>query len=588
VALLHQVDGHREPLLRRAGRLAEVVRARAVLAREVVAFAACAACHTIDADERSDGLGPNLFGVVARTVVSNASFRDDSPGLRPVGGKWTEAPLDAFLRRRRYGRLADRTGRHAGWYAAACLAPPRMDPSLWRPTARDAKGPVSAAPRSEAPAGDSRLDRLGQGLEVVFFGLAIALVAIYILQFGTSYVLRFGTTLDPVAAVYVAAFAVFSYVLVSRLARRSDVQLALLLTLAWIPLYWLRPVQFLGDNWFRRMRRSDGMMLSEALAEAILRVFYETGNWSLTPFLSPLCAVPVTFLAILTLLELVADGVHARPWRLFAVLLFASSGLHLLFFRGFVESTQIAAPFAIASVLLLARFTRSGDRRSANAAGLSAGLACLGHGSHTFWLPVLVLVPAFAAAGARQPRGKRIFGPLAIALGVMGAALLALELVDWLPVRMGNVTGGRDARSFVPLFEITSKWERYLFFSLPHFVEAANIFATSGLALLVLIPAFAGLRARVTWSFRQAEQRTYLLFVLLFLAHAALFLSWNFDYGFPRDYDLMTSLGLTWLGLPLVVAMRLWPRPPPYAWAALALAGFASWSVISGLLAPPS
>ncbi len=427
-----------------------------------------------------------------------------------------------------------------------------------------------------------------RGLDVVFLGLASFLFGVYFLRLGSSYVAKFGAMFDGVAVAYATGFAAVACVLVTRAPRLSDARLSLLLTFAWIPIYWLRSVQGLGDDWLRHMRRHDGVMLSEALSEALLRIIYEAGGWSLTPFLSPVCAVPVTFLSILTLLELVPEGPHARRWRVFAVLLFASSGLHLLFFRGFVETTQIAAPFAVAAVFLLLRFAKSGDRRQANGAGLMAGIACLCHGSHAFWLPVLALAPVLTAGEAwRRPR-RRDFVPLGLALGVIGVTLTVLHETEWFRVFVGNAAGGGDFRAFVPLLERTSPYERYLFFSLAHFADAANVFATSGFALLLLIPALAWRRVKPVGSVRQPEQGPYVVLVLLFLAHAALYLSWNFDYGYPRDYDLMTSLGLTWLGLPLVVAMRLWSRPPVHAWAVLALAACASWRLISGLLAPPS
>jgi cytochrome c len=67
--------------------------------RGEVAFQKCYACHSVQPDET--GLeGPNLFGVVGRTVASGPDFAY-SNGLKalPARGykRWTKAALDAFL-----------------------------------------------------------------------------------------------------------------------------------------------------------------------------------------------------------------------------------------------------------------------------------------------------------------------------------------------------------------------------------------------------------------------------------------------------------------------------------------------------------
>jgi cytochrome c len=67
--------------------------------RGEVAFQKCYACHSVQPDET--GLeGPNLFGVVGRTVASGPDFAY-SNGLKALPARgyntWTKAALDAFL-----------------------------------------------------------------------------------------------------------------------------------------------------------------------------------------------------------------------------------------------------------------------------------------------------------------------------------------------------------------------------------------------------------------------------------------------------------------------------------------------------------
>jgi len=71
------------------------VAASDVRARE--AFAACAACHTIDSDRLAGTLGPSLYGVFDSAIASNESYTAYSDALRQLDGRWTAERLDAFL-----------------------------------------------------------------------------------------------------------------------------------------------------------------------------------------------------------------------------------------------------------------------------------------------------------------------------------------------------------------------------------------------------------------------------------------------------------------------------------------------------------
>jgi cytochrome c len=59
------------------------------------AFAKCVVCHNV-VKGGPNGLGPNLHGVVGRTVASAAGFTY-SNALKSKGGNWDAASIDAYI-----------------------------------------------------------------------------------------------------------------------------------------------------------------------------------------------------------------------------------------------------------------------------------------------------------------------------------------------------------------------------------------------------------------------------------------------------------------------------------------------------------
>ncbi len=110
--------------------------------------------------------------------------------------------------------------------------------------------------------------------------------------------------------------------------------------------------------------------------------------------------------------------------------------------------------------------------------------------------------------------------------------------------------GGGDGRWFVPLREVTTRWEHYTMFSWGHLVDIVNeqlLAAPAPLPGLLVLVAFAWPRVR------QGTRWTRLL-ALAAGAYLLFTWTWNPDYGGQRDWDLFAPATIP---LALLLADRL-------------------------------
>lgn len=298
--------------------------------------------------------------------------------------------------------------------------------------------------------------------------------------------------------------------------------------------------------------------------------------WPTYRILSPLAGAAFVY-ALLRLADNVGRG---RAEKLVIVGLMATLGTVQLFF-GYAENYSLAAA-AVLIFLWLALEALAGRRplwQPALALALANGL----HPSTVALSPAVLLMAWHWAR--RQPSERRwrraalqvALPTAAVAAGVIllmelsGHGLAALLTTDR--------PGGGDARPFVPLTEVTTRWERYTMFSWPHLQDWLNmqvLTAPATLGGLAIVGAALALRPKHGEGNGGAavaeEERAALGFLALATALYWLFTwVWNPDYGGQRDWDLFSLAALPSTLLLARLLPRALPRPCDLAEAGLAL-----------------
>ena len=161
---------------------------------------------------------------------------------------------------------------------------------------------------------------------------------------------------------------------------------------------------------------------------------------------------------------------------------------------------------------------------------------------------------------------------IAVPYGLVFAGVVAL--MTWgdhgLDALMGvDFPGGGDRIWFVPLFEITTKWQHYTMFSVGHLVDIVNqqlLVAPMVWPSLILI----ALLARKNLPREDATGR----FLLVMAGcHLLLTLVWNADYGGQKDWDLFSPAAVP------AALLLAWALPRALAQEAAFRAG--AWAIVA-------
>jgi len=327
-----------------------------------------------------------------------------------------------------------------------------------------------------------------------------------------------------------------------------------LLSLALLGLYLVLRTGALGDHGFwRYLARTDTLFLSQPLANAVYRGVYLGFGPEGLPFVSPV----IGFLAALAYFT-VCDrlffegkaGTDAAGQRLGAVY-YLGSGVQLLFFFNYIETTQLSVAPLCFYILALARYGQGRDanrkgrlprNRSLILAAFLLTLAMLGHGQIVSLLPSLPLAIVIRRGAAKE------FGRMLRELAIMAASIAATFAAAGLVLlalgfsfSIGHATGGGDSRLLIPfVLDQPAGENRFGMFWIEHFLEVANIVvmtSPAAFALPFLVVAKAVNR-------RGRFPSTPWFLSLTALGYLGFLFLWNFDLGAPRDYDLMISMAV--------------------------------------------
>lgn len=162
-----------------------------------------------------------------------------------------------------------------------------------------------------------------------------------------------------------------------------------------------------------------------------------------------------------------------------------------------------------------------------------------------------------------------VAGGVVLLMELSGNGLAALTSTDR--------PGGGDGRMFVPLFEVTTRWEHYTMFSWAHLLDWLNmqmLTAPVTLGGLVIVGASLGMNSQSATAKRAetSSERNEVVFLALCTGLYWLFTwVWNPDYGGQRDWDLFSLAAIPSTLLLARVLARAVPDRGQLAQAALML-----------------
>ncbi|MEO6596058.1 MAG: hypothetical protein ABIP94_15015 [Planctomycetota bacterium] len=355
----------------------------------------------------------------------------------------------------------------------------------------------------------------------------------------------------------------------------------------------------MGDaHWWREAAIAGTLTWTEALSScAYLGVARLFGHAAIE-WISPALGFVTTYawLRVTDRLFATSEGREAVFARLVSALMWVGSGVCVLFFHCFVELTQVGMPLFLLGVANLTVWSRDVMQAdgvvNVRSGPLFVGVvqlafATMSHAQYAGMLSAAlgaVLLVGLRLGVVRVAKGAALV--LAIIASAVGLTIAIMQLSSSNRV-VGNVTGGADARLLVDFVDARGSWlGTGTLLSADHLALVAHIFV---FACPLVVP-FA---LAVPWSVRKRSGWPHdLVLVSTGLAYVGFAACFSFDFGWPRDVDLMVSMSPSLLLLVtawLSAATCGWSKRGKVVLSALLLAmAMSTWSVIAPLVRPTS
>ncbi len=337
----------------------------------------------------------------------------------------------------------------------------------------------------------------------------------------------------------------------------------------------------LEDGWKRHITidRPHELPASSVLSYVIYFIadFFALSN---NQYISPFAGILAAF-AYFKVLDALFVNKNDEENLIIAALLYFGSSLHLVFFRDFVSLTQLSVAPLLASLYFAIHYCRSTTKRSDYAIFLASGcltIATLTHAENIFLFPAIPIIIFLRRLPRKQwyALAWETFGITAlIVLLCFFTGLFATKM--GFPITPGDAFGGGDGKTFVPFGPPQTSSERFSLLSVAHAKEMGNI-------LLVLCPLFfllplIAFSSQYMKVFLQPENVMlatmtfgYLFFIFLY----------NFDLGYPRNIDLMLTMGTPFLLVCTLAIVRC--VSGKLRWLLVGISIACSWMYISSFL----
>ena len=272
---------------------------------------------------------------------------------------------------------------------------------------------------------------------------------------------------------------------------------------------------------------------------------HETYGWRDAMPIYRLLSPSAGALYLLIVLWISRDERFAPNWLTYSLL--STVGVMQLFF-GYVENYSFAAVGVLAYLGLGMRVVRC-----ERALWLAATVLAITNATHP---STIILAPSLIFLGwssLQQGNQSRRSVVLQIGLPMMAIAAGTIVLMEAgghgiASLLTDDRPGGGDARFFVPLFAVTTRWEHYTMFSWLHLRDFLNEqllvapVVLIGMSIAYCVLRVASIRSDIQDTQHATRNSRFITRFLLIATVAYLLFTWmwNPDYGGQRDWDLFS------------------------------------------------